>query len=419
MPPANDELRRGSSATERILARCDQLAQLTDTPGGVSRSLGKPALDAALRRVDEWMTEAGMSTRRDAFGNLIGTYSGDGRLLLIGSHLDTVPNGGKYDGALGVLAGLACVEQLASEAAELSVGVAVVAFAEEEGQFGKGCLGSRAFVGQLGPDDLRLRDATGLTVAQALTDGGADPLTAVADPTLPHSAIAYVELHIEQGRALERLNLPVGVVDRIFGQTRVRVGFAGRAGHAGTTPMSERRDAACAAAEFTLAVEATARVSDGLLGTVGMLRLEPGADNVIPGRAELMLDLRHASDDLRRKAFEQLSERARSIVRRRGLALEWSMTADCEAVALDTYLVDLLSEATQREGVRPHRLASGAGHDAAVLASELPAAMLFVRCQDGVSHHPAEAVSTRDVDVAVRTLVRFLEAFDQAEARAS
>jgi allantoate deiminase len=296
----------------RVMARCDELAACSEQDGGITRRVATPALEAAMERVAGWMREAGMSVRRDALGTRIGRYEGarpDAPALLLGSHLDSVPDAGRYDGPLGVLAGVACVERLAATGLRLPFAVEVLAFADEEGvRFGAAYLGSRAHAGTFERAWLQLRDDDGTTLAEALaaTGGDAGGVPAAARSDAP---LGYVELHIEQGPVLERAGLAVGVVTGICGQTRVLVEWRGASGHAGTVPMALRRDALAAAAELLLAAEALARGGDGLVATVGRLSVHPGAANVICGRAAMSLDVRHADDRTRRAAVAALRER--------------------------------------------------------------------------------------------------------------
>ncbi|MCW3065667.1 MAG: allantoate amidohydrolase [Solirubrobacterales bacterium] len=378
-----------------VLARCDELAGLTEEPGRLTRRYATPALRAAGDAVGGWMREAGMTVRRDAVGNVIGRREGGPRTLLLGSHLDTVVDAGRYDGALGVLVALAAVER----AADLPYAVEVYGFADEEGvRFGTAYLGSGAVVGA--PLPLERVDADGVRLADVLRT---DPVDARRDPA---GLIGYVEVHIEQGPALEEAGAPLGVVTAIAGQTRSTVAFHGRAGHAGTVPMDLRHDALAGAAEWVGTVEAAGAEEAGLLATVGELTVEPGASNVIPGRVNASLDVRHAEDRARRAANERLRARAEEIADARGLRLQWQTVLDTVAVACDPTLSDLLARAA---GPDVPRLASGAGHDAVMMSRIAPAAMLFVRCAGGISHHPAESVAHDDVAAAIDATTRFLE----------
>jgi allantoate deiminase len=393
-----------------ILARCDELAAISEEDGRLTRRFATPELWEAGEAVRRWMEAAGMTVRRDAVGNVIGRLAGSGgRTLLIGSHIDTVRDAGRYDGILGVLIGIACAELLRDRGVALPYALEVVAFADEEGaRYGTGYLGSQAFVGSFEDDWLERRDDDGVTMREALTGFGGSPEGIAGSRRDPADLIGYYEVHIEQGPALESADLALGVVTAIAGQTGATVTFSGTAGHAGTSPMSLRRDALTAAAEWILAVESLARERDGLVATVGRLTIMPGVGNVIPGRAELSLDLRHADDSVRIAAGTELRRRAEAVAASRGVAVEWD-SAEAAAVRLSPELTERLVEAVAASGRQVVRLPSGAGHDAAILSGITPAAMLFVRCAGGVSHNPAESVTVEDVAAAIDASARFLE----------
>jgi allantoate deiminase len=324
---------------------------------------------------------------------------------VLGSHLDTVPDAGRFDGALGVLAGIAVVERLQSAGPGPESPVEVVGFADEEGaRYGVAYLGSAAFAGLFDPSWLDLRDADGVTVAEAIRAAGGDPRDATSAPR-PEAA-AYLEVHIEQGPVLEREGLPVGVVSAIAGQTRATLSLHGRAGHAGTLPMAGRQDALAAAAEIVLTVERIGRAGDGLVATVGALAVSPGAANVVPGEARLTLDVRHPDDSARAAAVAAIREAAAGIAAERRIGLEWVTLQEGGAVEMSVDLRDRLSAAIAAEGHPVRSLVSGAGHDAVVLGRICPAAMLFVRCEGGISHDPRESVAEDDVGVALDVLER-------------
>lgn len=400
-----------------LARRLAELARITDEPGRLTRTFLSPAMARANRRVARWMRSAGLTVRVDPCGNLIGTTAPPGarrgrRTLLLGSHLDTVRDAGRFDGALGVLLPLSALELLRRRGVQLPYDVEVVGFSEEEGvRFGKAYLGSEGYAGCLAPGSLGLADARGVTVREALRrfNGGS-----FSRPRAAHrrdELAGYVEVHLEQGPVLEAARLPVGVVSAIAGQSRFRLEWTGRAGHAGTTPMPMRRDALAGAAEFVLAAEALARASRGLVATVGACGVEPGAANVIPGAAVHPLDVRHPRDAARRAAVGRLRAAAAAIARRRGLRLAWRALQENPAVPCDPRLGAALARSVAAVQGRAPRLVSGAGHDAVVLAGLTPVAMLFVRCRGGLSHHPAEHVSTADLGVALRVLADFLEGF--------
>lgn len=367
------------SDADEVLARCAQLGAISEEPGLLLRRYGTPAMRAANALVAGWMEEAGLVTHEDTVGNLIGRR-GEGTPVMLGSHLDTVRDAGRYDGPLGVLVALAAVERVPDKTVE------VIGFADEEGlRFGTAYLGSAPVAGRFDPEWLDYRDADGVALRDVLPG---DPALAVRD-----DVVAYAEVHIEQGPVLERLGEPVGVVTAINGQSHATVTFTGSAGHAGTVPLEGRNDALTAAAEWVLAVEG--------VGTVGQLAVEPGARNVIPGRATLSLDVRRPDDSDRRAAFDGLKRRAEDIAARRHLELAWAESHH-PAVPMNEALGAAWGVSTS--------LPSGAGHDAAMMASVCPATMLFVRCKGGISHNPAESVEAADVAVAIDALERFLRA---------
>jgi allantoate deiminase len=350
------------------------------------------------------MEQAGMSVTIDAAGNLRGLYAGASATpLLIGSHLDTVPHAGAFDGVLGVVLGLALVECL--DKRQLKFPIEVVGFSEEEGvRFSVPFIGSRALVGSLDPETLETRDADGTSIAGAIRAFGLQPSEVSAARV--SDALGYLEFHIEQGPVLESLGLPVAVVEKIVGQSRLEFAFEGHANHAGTTPMQFRRDALACAAEWISSVESAANA--GLVATVGRLDVAPGASNVIPGTVRATLDVRHADDAARHSAVAQLTDCAQQIAARRGLRVFVHSHADQAAVAMDSRLTEKLEHSIAATGLRRHRMPSGAGHDAMILAPLMPAAMLFLRSPGGISHHPDETVLPEDVAAALAVGLHFL-----------
>jgi allantoate deiminase len=365
------------------MRRCDELGRVSEDKGFLTRTFASPAMREANALVGSWMREAGLTVREDAAFNLIGRRVSKRRgakTVMIGSHLDTVRNAGKYDGPLGVLLGVAVAARLRDVA--LPFHLAVVGFSDEEGvRYQTTYLGSRAMLGLLTKKDLQIIEEKGIEKARR-----------------PHGEfLAYLEAHIEQGPSLEEQNKPLGVVTAIAGQTRISADLTGRAGHAGTTPMNLRRDALCGAAELILAAEKT-----GVIATVGQCEVTPGASNVIPGLVSLTLDVRDADDVRRKAACAKLKRDALRITKRRGLRLhDWHIVQETPSVRMDPAMTQILRRAAGR--VVP-ALPSGAGHDAAVIARACPVAMLFVRCKGGVSHHPEESVETSDVAAALDAL---------------
>jgi allantoate deiminase len=343
-------------------------------------------------------------------GNLIGRYEGDGsKTLVFGSHLDTVRDAGRYDGILGVMIAIACVQQLHDRGEILSYAIEVVGFADEEGlRFGTTFLGSSAYAGVFDSERLDLQDRDGVTLREAVRSYGGDPMALEEDGRDGADLLGYCEVHIEQGPVLEKLDLPVGVVTAINGQSRISVGFGGKAGHAGTVPMERRNDALCAAAEFVLEVEAAANAESDAVGTVGEIYALPGAVNVVPGEVTHSLDLRHPDDAIRARLRDHLKGRAKEIAASRGCENRWEVRQETDAVEVAPNLEAVLERAVEDAGLAVHRLPSGAGHDAAQMAVLAPVAMLFVRCEEGISHNPAESVTREDVEVAIRVMQRFL-----------
>lgn len=399
-------------AAAQVMRRIETLAMLSEEPGCLTRPAFSTAMRQANATVADWMQQAGMSVIQDAMGNLSGRYAGEegnAATFILGSHLDTVRNAGKYDGMLGILVALACIERLHERGIRLPFALEMIAFADEEGlRYNTAYLGSQAVVGTFDPRCLQLVDGAGISLAEALRAFGGDPDRLATARKDPQTLLGYCEVHIEQGPVLEAENLPVGVVTAIAGQSRIQVRFTGQAGHAGTVPMHLRSDALCAAAEFVLAVETYARSQPGLVATVGQLTPEPGVSNVIPGVVALSLDVRHQADAERERAGSLLHSRAEQIAAARNLTLTWTVGQDNRATSCSPRLGGLLAQAIAAAGQRVYHLPSGAGHDAVVMAKVTEIAMLFVRCKDGISHHPAEAVAEADVAVALEVLERFV-----------
>jgi allantoate deiminase len=398
---------------KKLAAMLNELGRISDEPGELTRTFLSPAMRRANRQVRKWMREAGLTVREDTVGNLIGRLSSRNpraKTLLIGSHLDTVRNAGKFDGALGVLLPIVALRELRRRKVKLPFHVEVLGFSEEEGvRFASAYLGSKGYTGQLRAADLRRRDADGVTVGQALAQFNGRAFSLPRAAQTPNNLVGYFEVHIEQGPVLEKEGLGVGVVSAIAGQTRVRIAFRGKAGHAGTTPMTLRRDALAGAAEFILAVENLAQTSPGLVATVGTVEVPGGAPNVIPGEATLSLDVRHARDGAREAAVADSLRAAKQIAQRRKLRVEWTRTQENAAVACAPVLTALLSQSVRAVQGRGLSLASGAGHDAVVMSALAPVAMLFVRCRAGLSHHPDEYASPRDLAVALGVTEEFIE----------
>ena len=397
----------------------DELAECSEDPAELTRRYLTPEHAQAAEIVMRRMREAGMSARLDAVGNVVGHSPGrrpGARRLILGSHLDTVRNAGKFDGTLGVMLPIACIRSLNEQGRQLDYPVDVIAFGDEEGvRFQATLFGSRAAAGDLDPEMLQAIDEDGVHLYEAMRAFGLDP-DAVDDASYrPDEVAAYVEVHIEQGPVLEAEDLPVGVVTSIAGAVRLRVEVMGRAGHAGTVPMNLRRDALAAASEAVVAVERACMEVPGTVGTVGMLRTVSGAVNVIPGVVEFTIDLRGERDDLRRVVLERIEEAFAEIAGRRGVHFDCVPTHESGARQCSPRLLRRLGEAIEAEGYEARKLPSGAGHDAMAMAHLTEIGMLFVRCKDGISHHPAESMTTADAEAAARVLLRFLDRFDPDE----
>jgi hydantoinase/carbamoylase family amidase len=403
-----------------ILEQVAALGRHSDSPEHYTRMYLTPAHQAAARQIADWMREAGLTVRIDAMGSVIGRYAGareDAKTLLMGSHFDSVRNGGKYDGILGILVPIACVAELNRRGERLPVALEVIAFSDEEGaRFQTSFLASRAILEGAAAVAalLERRDAQGITLADAMRAARLDPAQADTARIDPARLAAYVEVHIEQGPVLLNAGHALGVVTGIAGGSRHRIRVQGESGHAGTVPMTLRHDALAAAAQMVLAVER--RCGRGnLVGTVGILEVRDGTGNVIPGHAEFTVDIRSADDATRGKAEADVFAEMEEIARRRGVALERTRTHEVRAVACAPWVQDQLAASVEGLGMPAPRLASGAGHDAMILAEVTDVGMLFVRCgAGGVSHNPAETVTAEDARLAVDALLRFLRHFTPA-----
>ena len=398
-----------------LMARLDQLAELSERPDMLVRRCLTPEHARANALVGEWMRAAGMDVWTDAIGNVIGRYEGTAPglpALLIGSHLDTVIDAGRYDGMLGVLSAIACVEDLAARDIRLPFAIEIVGFADEEGtRFGATLLGSRALAGTFDPTVLDRSDGDGIRMADALVRFGLDPARIPEAARRREDFLGYVELHIEQGPVLEAEGLAVGCVTAISGATRLAVEIKGMAGHAGTVPMAGRHDALAAAAECILLIEQRATGEPELVGTVGRIEAGPGAVNVVPGLARFTVDLRAPADDRRAAALADLLTGFDAIARRRGVTLVATKTHDAPSMPCAPWLADQIRDAIEGEAVSLRSLPSGAGHDGMAIGAIADIAMIFVRCKGGISHNPAEAITAADAETGARVLARFIRNF--------
>jgi N-carbamoyl-L-amino-acid hydrolase len=402
-----------------ILAMAEDLAQFSESPDALTCSYLTPAHRATAARIREFMLAAGLDTHIDAVGNVVGVLPGDGatlKSLLTGSHYDTVINGGRYDGRLGILLPIAVAGELRRAGVRLPFSLEIIAFAEEEGvRFKSTFLGSRALVGRFDAELLNATDAQGTSMREALAGAlpraQGDPIAAIgAIRRNPNAVSGFVEVHIEQGPVLLDADLGVGVVTSIAGSLRSLVSIEGLSGHAGTVPMGLRHDAAAAAAEIVLAVERRCSREPGLVGTVGQLEVPGGAINVIPGRCELSIDLRSGSDALRDRADADINACIEEIAARRGVQIQRRRVLQAPSVPCAAPLQEALGESIRRITGQPERrLPSGAGHDAMMMANLTPVGMLFVRCGNGgISHHPQESLQADDAALAAQVFQDFL-----------
>ena len=402
-------------ASSLVMERCAILGGYSEDVDYLTRRFATPPMQQVNELVAGWMRAAGMAVSSDCVGNVIGRYEAlepEAKTMVFGSHLDTVRDAGKYDGPLGVLTALACVELLHEQKRRLPFAIEILAFADEEGlRYHTTYLGSRAITGTFDVATLQFVDDAGIKMCDAIQRFGGNP-----DPVLLRTArwcnedlLGYCEVHIEQGPVLEAHDLPVGVVTSISGQQRYLVNFMGHAGHAGTVPMAMRYDALCAASEFCLAVEAQGCTTPGLVATVGKMHVHPGASNVIPGHVLASLDVRHQDGDVLTQACEDLYARVQHICLGRGITLDWQCIQKNKTIFCAPQLSTILTQAIEEENIPVYALPSGAGHDALVMSELTAVSMLFVRCKGGISHHANESVNVEDVAVSLRVINRFLE----------
>ena len=402
------------------MQRCDALARHSELAGGLTRVFLSPENRAANDLVLGWMREAGMAAKLDAIGNVAGRYEGEKPglpCLMLGSHLDTVRNAGRYDGMLGVISAIECVHVLNSKSRRLPFAVEVIGFGDEEGvRFGTTMLGSRAVAGKFNEKDLQIKDAKGTTLEAALREFGLAPEKLGEVKRKRGEVLAYAELHIEQGPVLEAEGLPVGVVTAINGFSRLRATLTGMAGHAGTVPMNLRRDALAAAAECVLAVERIGRSAPELVATVGKIAALPGAINVIPGEVAFTVDVRAPRDELRHSCVDQIRREIAALCDKRKIHVAIENLQELGVAPCAEWLMAQMDRAIAAEGIKVHRLPSGAGHDGMALKGIADICMLFVRCKGGISHNPAESISAEDAGAGARVLLRFIESFRAVSA---
>ncbi len=399
----------------RIMQRCDALARHSELPGGLTRVFLSREARAATDLVLGWMREAGMEAKLDAIGNAQARYEGARAglpCLMMGSHLDTVRDAGKYDGMLGVITAIECVQALNAAGKRLPFAIEIVGFGDEEGvRFGTTLLGSRAVAGIFDQGTLHAKDASGKSMREALVEFGLDPNRISALARKKQDVVAYAELHIEQGPVLEAEGLAVGVVTAINGFSRLRATLRGVAGHAGTVPMKLRRDALTAAAECVLAVERIAKGHPDVVGTVGRIEVKPGAINVIPGEVGFTVDVRAPQDELRTRSVASIRAEIESVCKKRDVRGEIETLQEFGSTACSPWLMDQMENAVKRQALPVRRLPSGAGHDGMALKAITDICMLFVRCKGGISHSPLESITEADAAAGAKVLFDFIEHF--------
>ncbi|MEP7253366.1 MAG: allantoate amidohydrolase [Ginsengibacter sp.] len=399
---------------EKIETRIQELAQYSDKPDCLSRTFGGKAFVECQHKIESWMKEAGLETRIDNAGNVRGrllSKSPDAKTFLIASHFDTVVNAGKYDGTLGVLAGLDIVENLASQNINLPFHTELIAFSEEEGvRFHTAYFGSKIVAGSFTASLRETKDASGISLEKVLEELNYDTEKLPNDAIKPEQLLGYYEIHIEQGPVLYNSNIAVGIVSAISGQRRVNIEFTGIAGHAGTVPMKLRTDALCTAAEFILAVEEFGLAKkSGVVATVGKIEVLHGASNVIPGKVICSLDLRGGSKKKLIKAYESLNDICEDICDKRKVYFEWRLVHEASPVTCDENLNKLLKKSIKQEDIEVVELESGAGHDAVAIAEITPVCMLFVKCFKGISHNPQEKTEQKDIAMALKVSDNFFQ----------
>jgi allantoate deiminase len=397
------------SLGRRAMALLDALAKHSDEPGRLTRLYLSPAHRDAAQTTLRFMQEAGLDSHIDAIGTVVGRMEGtnpDAPALIIGSHIDTVVDAGRYDGTLGVVLGIVTIETLRAQGIVPACPIEIVAFGDEENvRFPTNLSSSHALSGHYNLAWLDGIDQNGVSLRSALTEfgGNIDGIDAIARN--PARYRGYLEVHIEQGPLLEARDLPVGIVSAINGITRARVTVVGEAGHAGTVPMNMRRDALAAVAEMIGIIERAGSTRSDTVATVGVAQAHPGAINVIPARVDFTLDARSPDDTVRHAMVQDIVAECEAAAQRRGVSFKIEPFMESPATPMDRDLIAQLEDAVKHAGVAPLRLASGAGHDAVAMTHLCPAAMLFVRCKGGISHNPAESITIEDADVAARILV--------------
>ncbi len=415
----NDLLGYRPAMGATVMQWAEEIGALSEDDGALTCTYLTETHQRTAQQIAQWMREAGMHVHIDAVGNVVGRYLStdpQAKTLLTGSHYDTVRNGGKYDGREGILLPIAVVKHLHERGETLPFHFEVIGFSEEEGvRFKSTFLGSNAVTGHFDMKLLDLQDKDGVSMREVITQAGHDVAAIPQIARDPADILGYVEVHIEQGPVLLNRDLPVGIVTSIAGSSRYLVELKGVASHAGTTPMDMRKDAAAAAAEIILYVEQRCSQDQhaALVGTVGQLQVPRGSTNVIPGACQLSLDIRAAVDEVRMAAVKDILGKIEEICGRRSIDFKLEETLSAAAAPCAPWLMDQLRAATERAGVTPFELASGAGHDAMAIAKLTDVCMLFTRCGNGgISHNPLETMTADDAEVSGQILLDFLRSFE-------
>jgi hydantoinase/carbamoylase family amidase len=399
---------------EKIMQRINELASISEDKTCITRTYGTPAFMEGRNKLKEWMDEAGLQTDIDSIGNVRGRISSrvpGAKIFVIGSHIDSVVNAGRFDGPLGVLMGLDLLQELINSAADLPFHLEVVGFCDEEGfRFHTTYLGSQVIAGRFDKAVLNAKDEGGISLEEVIKANGGDVNNLSKDAIAEKDWLGYFEIHIEQGPVLYEKDIPVGIVEAIAGQRRFEITFTGEAGHAGTVPMDMRKDALACAAEFILGVEKFAIANkDELVATVGKLRVSHAASNVIPGQVISSLDLRSADEVKLAEAQDELKILASAICQKRDIGLEWNLVQQSKPVKCDKDMNEFLKMAIGAAGYQSVVLVSGAGHDAVAVSAVSPVAMMFVRCFKGISHNPLEDVELKDIAAAIKVSDQFIK----------
>ncbi|WP_026462888.1 allantoate amidohydrolase [Adhaeribacter aquaticus] len=411
-------MRQYLKRAEKLLKQINELATISEQSGAITRTYGSEAFIKASQQIKNWMEAAGLDTYIDNIGNVRGKLTcsnPEAKTFVIGSHLDSVANAGKFDGPLGIVMGLEMVSQIDKN--KLPFNIELIAFCDEEGvRFHSTYLGSKVVAGSFDKNNLKTKDASGISLQEVIISMGGNPDKLCEDAIKPDDWLGYFEIHIEQGPVLYERNIPVALVTAIAGQNRIEVMFKGVAGHAGTVPMDMRQDALCCAAEFIISVEKYAnKHKKEIVATVGKLHIPNSASNVIPGLVTCTLDLRSADEAMLFSANIAIKNMCRDICQKRNVLMDWHQVQNTNPVTCDVSLNNLLNASIERAGYTVIQLVSGAGHDAVPISKISPATMLFVRCFKGISHNPLEDVELKDIAASIHVADIFLQQLIQQQ----